>query len=160
MRERRTNRSNDFKTLVSCCLGCAVTVLLLASCSPLWAFASQSTELSLAFMRNSILKDLILKNVCLCVLLASLLQAQTTKAGKPAQTPAAASQSPIHFTDITASTGITFQHASAAENKFIVMAGGVVLLDYDRDGWLDIYFTNAPTVDMALRGEKARSALY
>ena len=164
MRERRTNRSNDFQALVSCCLGWAVTVLL-ASCSPLWAFARPSTELSLAFMRNSILRNSvlkasILKNVCLCVLFASLLQAQTTKAGKPAQTPAVASQSPIHFTDVTASTGITFQHASAAENKYIVMAGGVLLLDYDRDGWLDIYFTNAPTVDMALRGEKARSALY
>jgi enediyne biosynthesis protein E4 len=35
-----------------------------------------------------------------------------------------------------------------------------LLLDYDRDGWLDIYFTNAPTVEGALRGEKARGALY
>ncbi len=40
------------------------------------------------------------------------------------------------------------------------MSGGVALIDYDRDGWLDIYFTNAPSVAMALAGEKARSALY
>ena len=40
------------------------------------------------------------------------------------------------------------------------MSGGVLLLDYDRDGWLDIYFTNAPTIAMALKGEKARGALY
>jgi len=33
-------------------------------------------------------------------------------------------------------------------------------LDYDGDGWLDIYFTNAPSVSMALAGKKARSALY
>jgi hypothetical protein len=92
-------------------------------------------------------------------LFAAALTAQTAKPEKPvATTPAI--PPPVHFTDITAKTGITFQHASAAENKYIVMAGGVLLLDYDRDGWLDIYFTNAPTVDMALRGEKARSALY
>ena len=40
------------------------------------------------------------------------------------------------------------------------MSGGVALIDYDRDGWPDIYFTNAQSVEMAQRGEKARSALY
>ena len=64
--------------------------------------------------------------------------------------------------DVTARTGIKFIHTSAPEKKYIVesMSGGVLLLDYDRDGWLDVYFTNAPTVDMALKGEKARSSLY
>jgi len=64
--------------------------------------------------------------------------------------------------DITAKAGITFQHASDPAKKYIVesMTGGVILFDYDRDGWLDIYFTNAPSVQAALRGEKARGALY
>ena len=53
--------------------------------------------------------------------------------------------------DITASTGIHFQHQSSPEAKYIVesMSGGVALIDYDRDGWPDIYFTNAPSVQMA-----------
>lgn len=40
------------------------------------------------------------------------------------------------------------------------MSGGVILMDYDRDGWPDIYFTNAPTVKMALEGKAAEGALY
>jgi hypothetical protein len=64
--------------------------------------------------------------------------------------------------DITASTGIHFQHLSSPEAKYIVesMSGGVALIDYDRDGWPDIYFTNAPSVEMAQHGQRARSALY
>ena len=64
--------------------------------------------------------------------------------------------------DITASTEIHFEHQSSPEAKFIAesMSGGVALIDYDRDGWPDIYFTNAQSVEMALHGVKARSALY
>ena len=64
--------------------------------------------------------------------------------------------------DITASTGIHFDHRSSPEAKFIAesMSGGVALIDYDGDGWPDIYFTNAQTVDMARQGVKSRSALY
>jgi enediyne biosynthesis protein E4 len=64
--------------------------------------------------------------------------------------------------DITAKIGITFQHSSDPEKKYIneSMSGGVILFDYDRDGWLDIYFTNAPTVEMQKKGETSRSALY
>ena len=64
--------------------------------------------------------------------------------------------------DITASTGVHFDHQSSPEQKFIVesMSGGVALIDYDRDGWPDIYFTNAQTVEMARKGIKARSALF
>jgi enediyne biosynthesis protein E4 len=64
--------------------------------------------------------------------------------------------------DITGSTGIRFDHHSSSEQKFIVesMSGGVALIDYDRDGWPDIYFTNAQTVEMARHGIQARSALF
>ena len=64
--------------------------------------------------------------------------------------------------DITQKSGITFKHASDPAKKYIVesMSGGVILFDYDRDGWLDIYFTNAPSVEGALKGVKAAGALY
>jgi hypothetical protein len=64
--------------------------------------------------------------------------------------------------DITASSRIRFNHLASPDKKYIVesMSGGVALIDYDRDGWPDIYFTNAPDVDMQLAGKKARSALF
>ncbi len=80
--------------------------------------------------------------------------------GIPAERPSAAPT--FHFSDVTAAAGIQFQHTVSPEKKYLIesMPGGVLLLDYDGDGWLDIYFTNSPTVEMALHGKKARSALY
>src|SRR5689334_8105075 len=82
-----------------------------------------------------------------------------------ATTPPAPADSHLSYpqlVDITSSTGIHFDHVSTPEEKFIneSMSGGVALIDYDRDGWPDIYFTNSPSVEMALAGKKARSALY
>lgn len=70
--------------------------------------------------------------------------------------------SSIRFREATQSAGIRFEHAVSPEKRYLIesMSGGVLLLDYDQDGWQDIYFTNAPSVEAALRGEKVRSALY
>ena len=64
--------------------------------------------------------------------------------------------------DVTEKAGVRFRHIAALENKYIVesMSGGVILIDYDRDGWLDIYFTNAPTFDMTRKNQSVRGALY
>ena len=68
----------------------------------------------------------------------------------------------VVFTDVTAATGITFIHASAPENKYIVesMSGGVALFDFDKDGRLDVYLVNSPTVATAATPAGARSALW
>lgn len=64
--------------------------------------------------------------------------------------------------DVTKKAGIHFTHTSDPSKKYIVesMSGGVILFDYDRDGWPDIYFTNAPTVAMAIKGQTSLGALY
>jgi enediyne biosynthesis protein E4 len=60
---------------------------------------------------------------------------------------AARSQAPPPplFTDVTAGSGIAFRHENApTTQKYLIetMGGGVALLDYDGDGWLDVFFTN------------------
>jgi len=64
--------------------------------------------------------------------------------------------------DVGSKAGIKFTHVADPDKKYIVesMGGGVLVLDYDRDGWPDIYFTNAPTVAMVLKKQPARGALY
>src|SRR6266566_3657561 len=90
------------------------------------------------------------------------LQDSSAISASPQQTTPQPSVQWPQLVDITASTGIKFEHLSSPEQKYIVesMSGGVALIDYDRDGWPDIYFTNAQSVEMALAGKKARSALY
>jgi hypothetical protein len=63
------------------------------------------------------------------------------------------------FTDVTAASGITFSHVWSPDKKYILesMSGGVALFDYDKDGFVDVYFVNAPTVGAAAG---ARSALW
>jgi enediyne biosynthesis protein E4 len=57
----------------------------------------------------------------------------------------------VQLADITDQTGIAFTHEnSPTTRKYLIetMGGGVGLLDYDNDGWLDVFFTNgAPLSD-------------
>ena len=95
----------------------------------------------------------------------SLIALQLCLAVASAQNPKDASAKPpetAHLVDITASTGIHFDHLSSPEARYIVesMSGGVAIIDYDNDGYPDLYFTNAPSVAMYKAGTRARSALY
>jgi hypothetical protein len=102
----------------------------------------------------------LVRFVMLAVLIGLPICAQTEPQLSPSQRPDTATLPQL--VDITASTGIKFEHLSSPEQKYIVesMGGGVALIDFDRDGWPDIYFTNAQNVEMARSGQKARSALY
>jgi enediyne biosynthesis protein E4 len=68
----------------------------------------------------------------------------------------------VQFTDISRQAGIKFTHVFSPEKKYIAesMGGGVALFDYDNDGYLDIYFVNSLTVDLARSHRKTTSALY
>ena len=65
---------------------------------------------------------------------------------------------PVIFTDITHAAGLDkFRHKSGTPEKHTILetpGSGVALLDYDNDGWLDIYLVNGSTVP-ALKGKEA-----
>jgi len=62
----------------------------------------------------------------------------------------AALGAPPRFTDVTAQCGIGFRHFNGSTGKYYyqeIMGGGVGLLDYDGDGFLDIYFVNGNNLE-------------
>ncbi len=72
---------------------------------------------------------------------------------------------PIVFKDVAESAGLTkWQHLMGpAKKKFILetVGSGVALLDYDNDGWLDIYLVNGSTYDaMEGKAQAPHAALF
>ncbi len=69
---------------------------------------------------------------------------------------------PVVFQDIASKAGLSsFHHVvGTAEKNYIVetLGSGVTLLDYDNDGWLDIYLVNGSTFDAQAGKAKAPSA--
>jgi hypothetical protein len=64
---------------------------------------------------------------------------------------------PVVFTDVTKEAGLDkFHHRSGTPEKATILetpGSGVALLDYDNDGWLDIYLLNGSTF-AALKGQE------
>jgi hypothetical protein len=85
-----------------------------------------------------------LKNILLGVL-AVMLWVAAGAAGEPTVPAAAPATSAITFKDITASAGIRFAHNNGAFGKKYLpetMGPGVAFIDYDNDGWPDIFLVN------------------
>ena len=65
---------------------------------------------------------------------------------------------PIVFQDVAGAAGLTrWHHTAGTPEKRVILEAkgpGVCLLDYDHDGWLDIYLVNGSTYD-ALAGKAA-----
>ena len=53
----------------------------------------------------------------------------------------------VAFTDVAAEVGLDFRHSAfrwgAAADTEAMMGGGLCWLDFDRDGWLDLYLVNS-----------------
>jgi hypothetical protein len=86
-------------------------------------------------------------------LAAAIGSAAVVRLGQAVARPAGAEPPPfgVRLVDVTAESGIAFKHEnSPTTRKYLIetMGGGVALLDYDNDGWLDVFFTNgAPLSD-------------
>ncbi|MBV8903479.1 MAG: CRTAC1 family protein [Acidobacteriia bacterium] len=72
---------------------------------------------------------------------------------------------PVVFEDIAEKAGLaSWRHVMGTpEKKYILetVGSGVALLDYDNDGWLDIYLVNGSTYDaMSGKADPPRAALF
>ncbi|HTQ60889.1 MAG TPA: CRTAC1 family protein [Candidatus Solibacter sp.] len=80
-----------------------------------------------------------------------------------AQLPKSPPKPLAHFTDIAEEAGLTFHEVFGGVNtkKYIIetTGTGVAILDYDNDGWPDIFIVNGTTLD-ALPGIAPTSHLY
>ncbi len=74
-----------------------------------------------------------------------------------------AEQHAIRFVDIASDAGITFMHdnaRSAAKYLIETMGSGAAWLDYDNDGYLDLYLVNSAATKVYRPPRPLRSALY
>jgi enediyne biosynthesis protein E4 len=77
---------------------------------------------------------------------ASATQQSPTSATPQSAATKSRPSRPIEFIDITAQAGIHFKHNSGAFGKKYLpetMGSGVCFIDYDNDGWQDIFFVNS-----------------
>ncbi|HEX3661686.1 MAG TPA: CRTAC1 family protein [Acidobacteriaceae bacterium] len=75
------------------------------------------------------------------------------------------SEGPVVFRDVSREAGLTAWHYSGGtrDKAYIVesLGGGGALLDYNNDGWLDIYIVNGMTYDaMTGKAEPPHAALF
>jgi hypothetical protein len=84
-------------------------------------------------------------------------------APRSTQAPAPAEPSSIRFRDVTEASGITFVHCSGnSPEKYFPTANGsgIALLDYDGDGWLDIYLATTRNLPLSTPSPSRGNRLY
>ena len=70
--------------------------------------------------------------------------------------PALSIEPSIHFTDVTDIAGIRFTHANGATGEFHLpetLGAGGAFLDYNNDGYLDLYLVNSAVPSMLFRNK-------
>jgi hypothetical protein len=84
----------------------------------------------------------------------------------PAPTPSPTHQSAtatVSFADVTRASEIDFHlTCGGPEKRYIMesMCGGIAVLDYDNDGWMDIFLVNGSTLEDLRAGKCHPSKLY
>ncbi|HEY8151764.1 MAG TPA: CRTAC1 family protein [Vicinamibacteria bacterium] len=70
----------------------------------------------------------------------------------------------VDFRDVAVEAGLTAPNVSGGQDKkkyILETTGhGVVLFDFDNDGWMDVFLTNGTTLEGEARGAGATSRLY
>jgi len=70
----------------------------------------------------------------------------------------------VQFVDVTRQAGITIKTTSGSEEKMYIVeakgGGAAVFLDYNGDGWMDIYIVNGSKLEGFPPGQEPRNVLY
>ena len=80
----------------------------------------------------------------------------------PAAVLAHAEPAPVQFSDVTEAAGIRFRHYKGETGKRYLpetIGSGVAVLDFDQDGWMDLFFVNGWRLEGG-RPEGVGSVLY
>ncbi len=96
-------------------------------------------------------------------LTASAATGQRQPARATSPTRKAASTSAVSFADVTRASGIDFHlTCGGREKRYIMesMCGGVAVLDYDNDGWMDVFLVNGSTLEDLRAGKCHPGKLY
>jgi len=70
---------------------------------------------------------------------------------------------PVRFNNVAAEIGVTFKHENGASPDKLLpetMSGGVVIFDYNNDGWPDLFFINGGSFVDKQVASAARHRLY
>jgi len=104
---------------------------------------------------------MVIKQFIALVMLA--LFVVQTRTVTQVRNPAPSNQTQVTFTDVTKKSGITWTHnnAQSAERHLPETVGaGCAFIDYDNDGWMDIFLVNSGSSDFFTPTTPLRNALY
>ena len=90
-------------------------------------------------------------------------QSSEPKAHRAAPNHSSGPAETVSFVDVTKSAVIDFRlTCGGPEKRYIMesMCGGVAVLDYDNDGWMDIFLVNGSTLEDLKTGKCHASKLY
>src|SRR5262249_1666940 len=98
------------------------------------------------------------------IALGGLLSTGLFASAQRGQSTPTASETPLaRFEEVSAAVGLDFRHANGASSERHlpeIMGSGGLFLDYDNDGWVDLFLVDGGSISDASASARARHRLY